>query len=181
MKRNAFLLALCLVLLLVPAVDGAWAYFTTYTQARGGYPLRLGEKTEMKEEFSAWTKHVSIENTGDLGAVFVRARAFCDSRYTLKYSDTSGKWSDGGDGFWYYSDVVYPGEATEELLVKIDGVPTGEDGKPVDENGKPLEDGTQFDVIVIYECTPAQYDEAGNPYADWELKLDIDKAEGGGA
>ena len=172
MKRNVFLLALCLVLLLVPAVDGAWAYFTTYTQARGGYPLKLGGKTEMKEGLFAWTKHVSIENTGDLGAVFVRARAFCDSKYMLKYSDAGGKWSDGGDGFWYYSDVVYPGEATEELLVKIDGVPTGEDGKP-------LEDGENFDVIVIYECTPVLYDKDGKPYADWELKLNLDGEKGG--
>lgn len=179
MKKNMFLLALCLVLLLVPAVDGAWAYFTTYTQARGGHPLVLGEKTEIKEEFSAWTKHISIENTGDRGAVFVRARAFCDSDYTLIYSDKSGKWSDGKDGFWYYSDIVNAGEATEELLVKIDGVPVGEDGKPVDKDGKPLEDGAQFNVIVIYECTPVLYNEEGNPYADWNLKLDTDGTKGG--
>ena len=34
------------------------------------------------------------------------------------------------------------------------------------------EDMETFNVVVVQECTPVLYNEAGEPYADWALSLD---------
>ena len=168
MKRlNYVLCAAVLVLVLSMGIGSAWAYFTTYAEARGGYTIELGGKTELREEFSAWTKHVAITNAPDSVPVYIRAKAFCGSQYELVYMDESGKWSPGADGFYYYSDPVAGGETTAELQILIDNV-------PVDVNT-----GDSFNVIVVYESTPVQYHADGTPYADWNVVLDTGTSEGG--
>lgn len=159
MKKNLkFLAVLAVVLVLGSSIGSAWAYFTTYTSARGGYVMKLGDETEIGEKFSEWTKHVSITSDENSEPVYVRAKAFCGSKYTLVYSSENNKWTAGDDGYYYYSDIVYGGQTTEELLVKIENVPEGEDAD-------------SFDVVVIYETTPVLYHEDGTPYADWSLVL----------
>ena len=32
---------------------------------------------------------------------------------------------------------------------------------------------TNFNVIIIQECTPVLYDAYGNPYADWSVTADV--------
>lgn len=159
-KKNIFLFALAIVLILATSISGALAYFTTYANAKGGYVIHLGYDTEITETFSNWTKHVTITNREGSQPVYVRARAFSGSTYDLNYTDMSGKWSMGKDGYWYYEDVLYAGESSTELLVKINNVPDN------------VTDGASFNVVVIYEATPVQYDASGNPYADWNAKLD---------
>ncbi len=159
MKKNyKFLAVLAVVLVLGSSIGSAWAYFTTYTSAKGGYVMKLGDETEIGEKFSEWTKHVSITSDENSEPVYIRAKAFCGSQYTLVYSSANNKWTEGEDGYYYYSDIVYGGQATEELLVKIENVPEGEDAD-------------SFDVVVIYETTPVLYHEDGTPYADWSLVL----------
>ena len=82
----------------------------------------------------------------------------------MVYSDASGKWTPGEDGYYYYADIVEGGQTTEPLDVKIENIP---------------EDAKDFNVIVIHESTPVQYDEDGKPYADWNIKLDSGEVEGG--
>ena len=36
-----------------------------------------------------------------------------------------------------------------------------------------------FNVVVVYETTPVQYDAEGNPYADWELVLETEEGGNG--
>ena len=82
------------------------AYFTTYTEASGGVTLNMGfSETIPKEDFSNWTKHVSVENTGDYDC-YVRVKALAGSKYQdgLQYSDSDGKWTPGEDGYYYYSE-----------------------------------------------------------------------------
>lgn len=167
-KKTWFLAAAAVILALTAAVDDAWAYFTTYAQAKGGYTLSLGDKTTVEEEFSAWTKHVVIANSEDSEPVYVRVKAFCGSEYALVYSDENGKWSPGGDGYYYYKDVVNGGGATDELLVKIEQVP------------EDVSDASQFHVVIVYETVPVLYREDGTPYADWTQKAETGKLEGGG-
>ena len=88
-------------------------------------------------------------------------KALNGSEYTLTYTDTSGKWTPGSDGYYYYSDIVNGGEATGGLDIKIGNVPES------------VEDGSSFNIVVVYETTPVRYDENGKPYADWNATLDI--------
>ena len=160
-KKTIVLAALAAVLTLEAAAGSAWAYFTTYTEARGGYPIELEDTTTIREEFSAWTKHVVVASEKDSRPVYVRVKALNGSEYTLTYTDTCGKWTPGSDGYYYYSDIVNGGEATGGLDIKIGNVPES------------VEDGSSFNIVVVYETTPVRYDENGKPYADWNATLDI--------
>ena len=166
-KKTAFLTAVAVLLVMAATIESAWAYFTTYAEAKGGYTLSLGDKTTVTEEFSAWTKHVAITSTEDSEPVYIRVKAFCGSEYSLVFSDASGKWTPGEDGYYYYSDIVYGGGTTDELLVKIENVP------------EDVKDADSFNVVVVYESTPVLYREDGTPYADWNSKVNTGTVEGG--
>lgn len=168
-KRELYLAALAFALVFTTGVGSVWAYFTTYAEARGGYTISLGDETTVREEFSAWTKHVTIENSADSEPVFVRAKAFSGSQYELKYSDENGKWTPNADGYYYYSDPVPGGGVTEPLDIKIDNVPPE------------VKDSASFNVVVIYETTPVLYHEDGTAYGDWTRKVDTGEVKGDGA
>jgi len=173
MRKNIFrksyiLPVLAVVLVLGAGMGSAYGYFTTYTEAAGGFAIKLGDSTDINETFSAWTKHVSITSREDSQPVYIRVKGFCGSEYELEYIDESGKWSLEEDGYYHYRDIVYGGESTDELLVRIGGIP--------EEVAEP----TEFNVVVIYESTPVRYDEAGNPYADWTVTLDSGSDSGVG-
>ena len=167
-KKAILLFVLSVALVLSVSANVAFAYFTTYAQARGGYVVHLGD-TSIEEKFSNWVKRVSIHSEDDAPPVFVRARAYAGDVYTLIYNsekdpdtgesywsrgfDKDGNW----DGYYYYWAILYPGESTEELMIRIEGVP--------DEDV--VKDGDHFNVVVIYETTPVLYDDDMNPYFDW--------------
>lgn len=167
-KKSIFLFALAVVLILATSISGTLAYFTTYAQAEGGYKIELGYNTEMHEEFSAWTKHVVITNKEGSQPVYVRVAAFSGSAYDLLYSDDSGLWTLGDDGYHYYNEILYGGESTDELLIRIENIPAD------------VLDGDSFNVVVIYETVPVLYDEDGKPYADWSVTLDSGSTSGEG-
>ena len=123
-----------------------------------------GSVNEIREEFSAWTKHVTVKAEDDSEPVFVRARAFADESVDLLILSEDGSWTDGGDGWWYCRMVLSAGESTAELLVKVVKLPVGAVA------------GTDFNVIVVYECSRALFKADGTPYADWTAQ-----SEKGGA
>ena len=104
-------------------------------------------------------------NTGE-GNCFVRVKVLAGNLTPVSYLDNSGKWSLGGDGYWYYQDTLPPGETTGELAATIE-VPEGMEGMM-----------DSFDVVVIQECTAALYREDGTPYGDWERKMADGKETG---
>ncbi|MCI9006668.1 MAG: hypothetical protein HFI13_00980 [Lachnospiraceae bacterium] len=160
MKKTGYFLAVfALVCVMTAGIDRAWAYFSTYAEASGGISLRLGDETEIEEKFSSWVKHVTISNKEGSEPVYIRAKAFSGSSYTLEYSGEG--WEPGEDGYYYYKDSVPGGGSAKELSVRIGNVPEEE-----------LKDGLTFNVIVIYESTPVLYREDGTPYADWNAVLD---------
>ncbi len=166
-------------LVLAGTAGRAWAYFTTYTSATGGYAVTLGSDTRIQEEYSDHTKRLVVSNEG-AQPVYVRARAFSGSRYTLTYGSEDGRWQAGGDGYYYYSDVLQGASVgedgaeilaeTSELLVRIEF--------PVD-----AEEGENCNVVVIYESTPVQYGPDGSALppqaADWTRELITGGMEGG--
>ncbi len=163
-KKTVLAAAAALGLTAVAAAGTASAYFTTYATARGGHTVRLGHQSQVREEFSQWTKHISLENTGEK-ETYVRVKVFAGSVYGLEYSG-NGKWRAGEDGYWYYDDILAVGDSTDILDVHIE--------LPVvtDEAGNRVPYTEDFNVVVIQECTAVRYMEDGTPYADWDAVLD---------
>lgn len=156
-KKTLCLATAAVLLAGTMTVGSVYAYFTTYSEAKGKVVFQLGStSTKPKEEVKDGKKIVSIENVGDYDC-YVRVKAYAGEEYTLTYADGgSGKWYDGNDGYWYYSDILTVGSTSETVWVNIpkellDAVSSEQD----------------LNVIVIQEFTPVQYDEEGNPYADW--------------
>lgn len=154
-KRTFWLAAAALALVGIAGLDQAMAYFTTYVTASGGYPVTLGYETEIEEEVSDMTKRIVISNTGESDC-YVRVKVFSGSQFEISFSSEAG-WSQADDGYWYYDGVLPVGNSTSELLAAI-AVPEG--------------CTDTFNIVVVQECTPALYDEAGEPYADWERAVD---------
>lgn len=144
-------------------VESAMAYFTTYVTAKGGYTVELGfTRTEIEEKVEYGKKVITLTNTGDYDC-YVRLKALTGDAYkdSLLYSEPggAGKWTPGADGYYYFSDIVVPKGTSTELEVKF--------AFPAEE------EPTDFNVIIIQECTPVLYDENGNPYADWSVTADV--------
>lgn len=161
-KRTICLAAAAVALTGTLAVGSAYAYFTTYSEAKGNVVFQMGEtRTEPHEEVKEGKKIVSIENTGDYDC-YIRVKAYAGNNYNLSYADGgSGKWYDGGDGYWYYKDILEAGSTSETVLVNIP--------KELLED---ITDEKDLNVIVIQECTPVQYDDNGEPYADWNVTFE---------
>lgn len=106
-------------------------------------------------------KEITLTNTGDYDC-YVRLLALTGDAYkdSLSYTGDS-KWTPGADGYYYYSDIVAPGESTTQIDVSF---------------AFPEEEPADFNVIIIQECTPVLYDEDGNPYADWEKTADVSQS-----
>lgn len=163
-KKSLCLAAAALTLTAGISAGTAMAYFTTYTEASGGVTLNMGfSETIPKEDFSNWTKHVSVENTGDYDC-YVRVKALAGSKYQdgLQYSDSDGKWTPGEDGYYYYSDLIAPGESTSVLDIRIDS----------------KESDASFNVVVVQESTKVLYHENNEPYADWTQIADTSETTG---
>ena len=167
MKRRHFLLAaIAAVLVFSAGIGGTWAYFSTTMRAVGSVPIDIGTSTEIEEpDVINWVKHVIIRNEENSQPVFVRVQAFAGSQYTLTYSGEG--WTDGGDGWWYWDEPLAADSSTGELLVAIGNVPAD------------VQVGDNFNVAVVYESTPVQYEADGTAYADWSYILDDGTTEGG--
>lgn len=170
LKQYGKLMVLSLAALGLVAASGgqdSMAYFTTYVTAGGSEIVRLGAQTEIREDVSSMTKHVSIQNVSQTNDCFVRVKAFCGQDLTLTYTDTSGRgdWYDGKDGYWYYRPIVPAGAATAVLDIKIN-LPAGFNKD-------------EFNVVVIQECTPVLYDDSGKASADWSKTFTDYKETGG--
>mgnify|MGYP007083088053 FL=1 len=163
-KKSLCLAAAALTLTAGISAGTAMAYFTTYTEASGGVTLNMGfSETIPKEDFSNWTKHVSVENTGDYDC-YIRVKALAGSKYQdgLQYSDSDGKWTPGEDGYYYYSDLIAPGESTSVLDIRIDS----------------KESDASFNVVVVQESTKVLNNENNEPYADWTQIADTSETTG---
>ena len=162
-KKPLIMAAATLALTGTLAVGSAMAYFTTYSTAGGGVTMNMGfTETIPNEEVDENGKHITITNTGDYDC-FVRVKAFAPVELT--YNAPDGGWTDGGDGYWYYDEVLPAGETTSHELNITYKFPSG-DEKP-----------EEFNIVVIEECTPVLYQEDGTPYADWNHVITSDNAQ----
>lgn len=138
-------------------VKSAMAYFTTYASAKGSMQMHMGfTETVPREEVDSKGKHITVENVGDYDC-FVRVRAFAPTEITLTYQAEDSGWTDGGDGFWYYDQILSAGKSTDTALNVSYTFPKTEDEDSPEE----------FNIVVIQECTPVLYKADGMAYADW--------------
>lgn len=160
-KKTLILSLLSLSLIVLCSVQSAYAYFTTYTSARGEASLHLGYDTTIVEELDNMTKHISVRSEEGSIPVYVRVRYFAPAGYTVTPSSVGNQWIQNGD-YWYYSNILLAGESTSNLDLLIN-VPNDQ-----------LQD---FNVIVVSESVPVTYDATGNPEpANWNQPVEIDRS-----
>lgn len=183
-KKSLCLAAAALALTAGISAGTAMAYFTTYAEASRSIALDMPgfSETDTIEKFSNWTKHVAIQNKGD-SACYVRVKAYAGEKYqnNLKYEDGKdesilgenqklddipfaerGSWTLGSDGYYYYTEVVEPGQYTHVLDIII---PVGEDDKD------------SFNVVVVQESTNVEYKDgkakSWSEVEGWEQKAEV--------
>lgn len=161
-KRQLFLFALAFALILFGKLEDANAYFTTYVTAKGGYDVNFGHEEKIEEEFVDWNKYVKISSKEGSIPVYVRVKAFAGSTYRLEFSGNDWFYSEK-DGFYYYRNALEGGQTTSALCIGIRQIPVNPEVKD------------NFNVVVVYETMPIQYDENGNmadpAFLDWSKIL----------
>ena len=156
MKKNKlFLMLLAVIMILCVSIGPALAYFTAYTTAKGSATMALVPKTDITEPTAnSGKKELVISNTGN-APCFVRVKAFASNGVTLS-AEASGSWSSSGTDCWTYGPVLMPGAETSKLVITLGNLP---------ENP---EIGDNFNVAVVYEATPALWnDESGTYEFNW--------------
>ena len=175
-KATLLLAALAFALVMAMGVAPAWAYFTDTTMASGALDIEAGPTTtHFHEWYGTKTKHLQVENAEDAAApVFVRAKAFGpeSSDLELKWDIKGEGWTAADDGWYVYGTAVDPGKSTNELTVSLVFPKVKSETQP---SGSVY--GDNYNVIVVYESTPARYDDAGNPDPDWGDTLDSETEE----
>lgn len=153
-KKSICLAVAALLLVSSLAVGSAIAYFTAIDKAAGAVELDLGFTEAIPNEVvQNRTKTITITNNGNYDC-YVRLRALTGNKYDgcLKYEGAD--WTNDGD-YYYYGKILNPGAATSEIVIDIKETFDMAD--------------SDFNVIVIQECTPVLYDADGNPKADWDV------------
>ncbi|MBR0404836.1 MAG: hypothetical protein IJI68_06490 [Eggerthellaceae bacterium] len=179
MKRKILLAAsLAVALVLGMSIVPAGAYFTDTTETNGGVDVTITPSTDIHEWVTQGVKHVVISNDADAtSAVYVRAGVFTSVEVDISHDGWTGpsneaSWVGPTDlGWFYYDQILQPGESTDSELIVDTLLRKKAEQKP--------EEGVNFNVIVMYEATPVLYDADGNPYADWTLTQNEKPAEGG--
>lgn len=163
MKRRTLTLALlAVVLVLGMGIGTAWSYFTDTTSVEGKLPISITPTTTITEENGPGSKTMRIQNTSQATNVWVRARVYAAK---VLGADASGTDWSGEILDWYeYGEPVAPGAETEPLNV------TFTLKRPYDPESNPTgaHPGEEYNIVVIYESLPVQYDASGNPLpANW--------------
>ncbi len=176
-KRNLILITLVFALIICATIQPAIAYFTTYVRAKGGHPVTMGDTTTIKEEFSGWTKKVTIHNDEKSEPVYIRAKVLYEGKYDIEVSG-SGWTALQQDGYYYYGTsqtaltALNANGDTTQLFVEIKGIPAYSTDEKADNTAfNQLKDGESFSVVVVYESTPVRYNAAGTAYADWNAQI----------
>lgn len=164
-KRHLILAVLAAVLVISASIGTSLAYFTTYSDAKGGYVIHLGHKTTIEEEVEGSTKVIRIQNKADTTEedgkypLFVRVKVFSGSDCTaeLDSNKSSSGWTQSGD-IYYYQDPLYAGvepkapqNITNPLYIKVNATNTN------------VKAGDTIDVVVVYESVPALFTANGDP------------------
>ena len=142
-KRHIILGVLAIVLVLCSTIGMSFAYFTTYATSQGGYVIK--SQPRIDEKFENKKKTIWITNSENASPIFVRAKVFSGSDFTINYEPGADWTYDTDDHYWYYTKPLQGGEPTTDLVASIDKIPEG------------LINGDEFNIVVVYESVLAVY------------------------
>lgn len=127
-KYIRILAVLLLMLICGLSIHGILAYFTDGDQKDnqiiiGSNEIELIEDFDPPEELkpnSSFRKDVAFKNTG-ISPCYVRVQVKYTNMDIGSYCsmDLNPKWKKGADGYWYYPDLLNPGEQTESLFTTV--------------------------------------------------------------
>ena len=143
LNKKLVLSIVALVMISTLGIGKALGYFTTHTNATGGYKMNLGF-TDTK-----------IEEDVDYDC-FVRIKVFAADNLKIKYN-LGKNWQESDDGYIYYNKVLSSKDKTSELNIKYTLPEVNDDNKDKD-----------YNIVVIQEFTPVVYDDQGNLIANWQ-------------
>lgn len=167
-RLMALTLAMTVLFGMSVGVREATAYLTSRAATSGYVALNLTDTwTDLDEEVANWEKRITIMNDGE-GACKIRVKLFVAQKYEpyVTYASDNAGWTLESDGYWYYSEVLEPGEKAPVLLAKIDSAKFSQSF---------IEAGTEdFNIIVVHEYARVQYDNLGRAFVDWNEKAIAD-------
>lgn len=172
-KIKILMIVLLVIIFLGIMINKVWAYLTSYVTATGGVKIEVGciSGVGIDENFNNGKKYINVQNT-TLKDCYIRVKIIAPESITteLQFNDASGKWSKNEeDGYWYYSDILAPGVSTETLEVDLNNIM--EEKRNIAQTDTSL--NVDFNIAVVSESTIVYYEEDGNPYADWERRINI--------
>lgn len=174
--KKAALPVLAAALVLGAAAGPSAGYFTTYVTAQGSELLRLYDvRVDVDDNAVGDVKSITVANATD-EPCYVRVKVIqsSTSEAELPISYAGDGWFEGGDGYWYYGDIltgIDPDTDTDEAAMLQATV-----NLPESSAERPLPEGTTFNVTVIAECAKILYNtdgtaQANGPaYLGWTLR-----------
>lgn len=147
-KNKKVLTIAAIFLVLAVSVGLAGAFFSDYDHALGQATFSLGGNTVIEEQVQDLEKTITIHNKGD-GEVYVRVSVYGPDGMDVRPGEG---WS-GGNGVWYYQDVLPAGGDTTSIVASVKDLPV-------------TVDLSEFDIIVTHVSVPVVYDADGN--ADYD-------------
>ena len=156
-KKTYILSFVSLLLILGITVKSTMSYFYTYTDAKGSFTVSLDDESFIEEDPPTLNiKNLKISNTGK-DPIFVRVKAILPDPEVAKLSQASkdAGWTEKGqDDFYYYTKVLESGDMIE---IKFDlNMPES------------LKAGEEYNIVLLYEATPALYNETDGWHANWD-------------
>lgn len=159
MNKKVISLAACALALTVGLyVKPAMAYFTASVSANGKVPVEIDTHANITESGEGQTKVISVTNT-EQTPCYVRVAVIMPESISATYVGEG--WSLNDDGYYYYKNILQPGESANELTLSIDTTNALADAKLT---------YADFNVIVIPESAMVLYNEDGRAEEGWNQK-----------
>ena len=129
MKKKIIIGLIIAVVIALAGSAAVYAYLVTTSQKTNNITLGYN-KIALEEDYTppltmakgiSYEKKPYVRNTGNVDC-YVRVRCeISDSRVadalTIDYNTTN--WTKEADGYWYYNEVLEPGEVTEPLFTTV--------------------------------------------------------------
>lgn len=153
MKNKKIAISIIIFAILLTLGTAVYAYFATWCLSKGEISIhsKIPQLAVEKRDNKVF---VTIKDAPQ--TTFIRAKVLIPESVKVEKNDTQDwYWK---DEYIYYKNPVKPTSKTEIEMPDF----------PIDDAGAV---NKNYNIIVVAEATKAQYDENGNPIANWEFKV----------
>lgn len=118
-KKGIKIIAILIVALLFLIINKVWAYFTAYTKAAGEIEIDCAnnEEPEVSARIENNKIYIKVLNKGT-EAGYVRLAIYNTPNLT-QIEDSLRNWENGGDGYYYYQEIVNVGGRNNRTSIKL--------------------------------------------------------------